>query len=432
VDLSPIAAQPALSEKPTSRPWRVRSGWADSRVARLGVVYADHLRLTIMTELWHREMSSKEFFDEIGGASLGAIRNHFKVLVENEWLSKVGTRPQRRGRPQHVYRATEQAVFDDESWAGIPISIRDTFTAQLLVQLSERLAFSLDPRATRAAGDFTYLATHNLSESGWQSSVGAVNRCYGLLAQLHTRVSEGGHRCKGSIPMLVASAAFEGPSRVGVQPAYPGDRVSSGPALQSKIPWNVRLAKVFVDQMSLDIVNLLDCDAMSAPEVAQHLDTYPQAITKRFNALVQLNWIRREERLDTQEHFYRAVRPTLSSSEIFEPIHPSRRAGPSWETYRRFVDRGVSAVNEGLFNSRPDRHLTWNVLSLDEEAWNLAQQVLRSCEEEITAIRRETAASSIRRSNPFTLFLAGLPSTLLPPPFDRADFCGQKFLKALR
>jgi DNA-binding HxlR family transcriptional regulator len=388
----------------------VRAGWADSRVARLGVVYADHLRLTIMTELSHREMSSKEFLEEIGGGSIGAIRNHFKVLLENDWLLKVEERPQPRGRPQHVYRAAEPAVFDDESWAQIPIPIRDSFTGQLLVQLSERLDSALYLKPTDSAGNFQDLASHDLSESGWQSSVSVVNRCYQQLAQLQVAANKRRNRSGPPISMLVALAAFEGPSPIAKQRGRSDDREKalSTSTLHSDIPWNVRLAKVFVDRMSLDIVNLLTCDVMNASEVAQRLNTYPQAITKRFNALVGLGWVAREERAGTQEHFYRALRPVLSSQAILEPIEHPKRVGRYWEIYERFVDRGVSAVTEGTLNKRPDRHLTWNVLFLDEEGLEAAQRVLRDASCEINAIRQAHALAPPPQTNPFTFFLAGL------------------------
>jgi hypothetical protein len=208
--------------------------------------------------------------------------------------------------------------------------------------------------------------------------------------------------------MLIALAAFEGPSPIATRRARPAatDEAFSGSTLHSEIPWNVRLAKVFVDQMSLDIVNLLTCDAMSASEVAQHLNTYPQAITKRFNALVGLRWVAREEQAGTQEHFYRALRPVLSSSEIVEPVEHPKRVGPCWEIYQRFVDRGVSAVNEGTFNKRSDRHLTWNILSLDEAGWEAAHRVLRDCSSEIDAIRQADALATSPPSSAFTFFLA--------------------------
>jgi len=360
-----------------------------------------------MTELSRREMSSKEFFDEIGGASLGAIRNHFQVLLEKDWLTKVGERPQARGRPQHVYRATEQAVFDDESWAQIPISIRDEFTAQLLVQLSERLASGSYLRPTEPAGDFVDLACHELDESGWRSSISAVNRCYQLLAQLQVATSKRREPSSEPSSMLVALAAFEGPSQIANQQAHPEAR-RKALAVHSDVPWNVRLAKVFVDQMSLDIVTLLNCDVMNASEVARRLDTYPQAITKRFNALVDLGWITRVERSDAQGHFYRALRPVLSSNEIVRPIALERRVGPVWEVYQRFVNRAVSAANEGNFNKRPDRHLTWDVLSLDEEGWEAAHRVMRDCKCKIEEIRRKGPVATARPSNPFTFFFAGL------------------------
>jgi hypothetical protein len=128
----------------------VRISSDESRLVRLGVVYADSLRLTILTELSMREMSPTEFFHEIGGPSKDSVRKHFKKLFEYGWLRRVRRRTNGRGRPGFVYRTNELAVIDEETWAEIPLSIRDAFTLQLMQQLSERWAMAAEGRPWRS------------------------------------------------------------------------------------------------------------------------------------------------------------------------------------------------------------------------------------------------------------------------------------------
>src|SRR6476620_2896023 len=109
---------------------RVRISPEPSYLSRLGVVWAHPLRLTIVTELYMREMSVTEFFNEFGGSSLGNGRWHFQKLLEHGWIRKVRTKKVARGRPQDVYRATELAFYDDEVAEELPISVRAAFSTR--------------------------------------------------------------------------------------------------------------------------------------------------------------------------------------------------------------------------------------------------------------------------------------------------------------
>jgi len=70
-----------------------------SRLARLAVVYADRVRMKIVTEAYMREMSPTVFFDEFGGGSLPRVSQHFEKLAMADWLwlERTETGGQRRG-----------------------------------------------------------------------------------------------------------------------------------------------------------------------------------------------------------------------------------------------------------------------------------------------------------------------------------------------
>jgi hypothetical protein len=55
---------------------------AYSPLTRLAVVHDYPLRMKIVTELYMREMSPKEFFDEFGGGSISRVCRHFEKLAE--------------------------------------------------------------------------------------------------------------------------------------------------------------------------------------------------------------------------------------------------------------------------------------------------------------------------------------------------------------
>src|SRR6188472_1360841 len=117
---SAIQEHSEMAAKSSGGATRVRISAEPSYLARLGVVWAYPLRLTIVTELYMREMSATEFFKEFGGSSIGNVRWHFQKLREHGWLRFVRTKSGPRGRPQNLYRATELAYYDDECAAELP------------------------------------------------------------------------------------------------------------------------------------------------------------------------------------------------------------------------------------------------------------------------------------------------------------------------
>jgi hypothetical protein len=59
---------------------------------RLAVVFvAVPIRLKIVTELYQREMSPKQFYEEFGGGSVSRLAQHFERLVETGWLRQMWT-----------------------------------------------------------------------------------------------------------------------------------------------------------------------------------------------------------------------------------------------------------------------------------------------------------------------------------------------------
>jgi hypothetical protein len=58
---------------------------------RLSVVFAVELRQKIVTELYMREMSPKQFHGEFGGGSLSRVTKNFERLAETGWLRCVRT-----------------------------------------------------------------------------------------------------------------------------------------------------------------------------------------------------------------------------------------------------------------------------------------------------------------------------------------------------
>jgi DNA-binding transcriptional ArsR family regulator len=357
---------------------------APSLLARLSVVYADPLRIKIVTELYMREMSPKQFFEEFGGGSVSRVARHFERLAEYDWLQlkRTETGGRRRGAVEHFYRATELVVFDEEAWAQLPISMRSAFSWTIFEQLTERVTAALAAE-TFDAGPSRQLSWTPLlaDELCWERVTTAFLAVFEAAIeeqlQARVRIAESGER-----PTLatVALAAFESPSRPGQQgwtgsaSAIPNAADPSG-AIDTQLFFPMRVAKVLNDPEALRILNELNTREMSPRQFQKESGGTISAVGRRFKKLAKSGWleiVRKEKggrRRGATEHFYRAVGPAIPDSESWSTLPSSLKATLTWKTYAQLREKVKEAITAGTFDVRTDRHLTWCLLLLDRQGW---------------------------------------------------------------
>lgn len=366
-----------------------------SYLERLGIVYMEQIRLTIVTELYMREMGVREFYETVGGSSYSAVRRHFLKLVEHGWLRRVRTAAVRRGRPEVLYRATELAVINTETWRTIPFSIRDAFSVQLLEEQGGRLGEALergiaDGRPDRVAA-FKII---EVDELGWCEAYGAVEQCFETLLQeqidAKIRIENSGD---DPLLMIVNLAAFEAPRSApdGVIPLpKAGDTAPSA-------SWPQRIGKLFADHLDLEIVDELNQTTMTPAELEATLGgggIDSLEYHRRCRRLKDLGWV---VSIDSETggalhgaivHRFRAAAPNVSESDIYERVPAAARNGRSWDVFEAFIANSIGAIEAGRFNNRLDRHLTMSPLLVDEIGWRQVTKALRTFEATLLRLER--------------------------------------------
>jgi hypothetical protein len=357
-----------------------------SYLRRLAVVFADELRLKIVTELYMREMSASGFHAEFGGGSVARVDRHFKRLAEHGWLKFVRSESggRRRGGKEHFYRATELAVFDNETWSLVPYSIRVAFSWRTFGQLAERVDEALQAGTldTRAGSHLSWTPLL-LDPLAWDQVVAAVDELFEALfkeqADAKLRIFNSGEK-----PILATAgmALFESPPL----PRGPdGERASSTlvEIPDSAAPLARRVSKVFADEVSLRIVAETNLREMSAPQFHEEIGGAPvESIRRRFKMLVETGWLSKVgeksggRRRGAVELFYRATRPAIFDNAAWAEVPDSVKATYSWRTFEQLSDRVREAIDAGTFEARTDNHLSWSLLRLDQQGWeNVAAAV---------------------------------------------------------
>lgn len=385
---------------------------------RLGIVYMEQIRLTIVTELYMREMGVRQFYDTIGGSSYATVRRHFQKLAEHGWIRWVRNATTGRGRPEGLYRATELPVIDTETFRSIPFSIRDALTVQLLEEMAARLGDALegntaDARADRVA---TFMVVDDVDERSWCKAYEAIERCFQTLQEEQTdakiRLDNGAAH---PLLMVVNLSAFEAPR----SPSNIVSRLPKADQMSPPPPWPQRVGKVFADRLDMAIVDELNRATLTPAQLQDTLGgTSVQGFLRRCKRLSKLGWT---VNIDTETggplyganvYQFRAAAPNVTEKDIVERIPVTARRGQSWDAFQRFLTTSIDAVDTGTFNHRFDRHLTMSPLLVDEIGWGQVTKALRDLEKIL--VRLKTDVSKHRGSKE----LRGFPAAFLLSSFE--------------
>jgi hypothetical protein len=377
----------------------------------------EQIRLTIVTELYMREMGIRQFHDSIGGSSYDSVRRHFFKLIEFGWLRYVRTIASGRGRPEKVYRATELPVIDTETWRTLPYSVRDAFTVQLLEEMGGRLGESLLCRPVSRPESIASFNSINVDQLGWCEGYAAVERCFHML---HRKQTDAMIRLENSdeLPrlLIVNLAAFEAP-RPGSSPLPKADAKMPPP------PWPRRVGKVFMDSVDLAIVDELNANARTPVELqATFGGSRSRPYLRRCERLVHLGWaVCIDSKSGGPLHgakvtLFRAAAPNVTESDIYAKVPRPVRKGRDWDTFRRFIATSIGAIGAGTFNNRTDRHLSMSPLLLDELGQDQVLTVINAFKADLRRLEKNVAKR--RRKGRDGTVSAGFPAGYLVISFE--------------
>jgi DNA-binding transcriptional ArsR family regulator len=393
------------------------------------VVYAHPIRLRIVTELYMRELSPTQYYEEFGGAEKNLVHWHFKQLAAHGWLRKVKTekRQRGRGRPQNVYRATELAVIDDDTWRELPLSIRSAFSHRTLEQMREQVqaAFVAGTFDSRTDRHLTWTPVH-LEAEVLAQQLRAMTACFWAVLEEQT-AARARLEAAGEEPILmsVVLAGFESPPAGSIRgerlpSATPATDPTAGPA--SDVPWMMRLAKVFVDPLNLKIITALNLETMSPSQLAERFESPSVfSIDRRCKLLTELGWIFKVgektggERRGATENFYRAVGPAVFDGDDWHGLSAAARKGASATTFRQCWEKVTEALAAGTFDARTDRHLTWGSLLVDQQGWDRVIRLLDDYFDQLLTVSDEKSPATTGEGGlTGTFLLAGFESPQVP------------------
>lgn len=398
-------------------------------------MFADPLRMKIVTELYRRQMSASRFHAAYGGGSLSRVDHHFKRLAQHGWIRPVQyERGGGRGRPRRVYRAPELAILDNDAWALVPAPLKAECSWRTFEQFAERVktAQALGIFDARSDRYFTWSALE-LDELGRSKVIAGIDALFWSLfeeqADATIRLSTTGER---PIQTTVGLAAFDSPSsnrhrnRAGLEiPLAPSNEIGDA---ASFLP---RMAKVLGDPLNLKIVAESHRREMSPTQFVNEVEDAPfHSVARRFRLLAESGWLAVAgersggRRRGATERFYRAITPALTDTSLWSRASEATRSTSSWTLFEQMAEQVREAIAAGTFDSRPDRHFSWVSLALDQDGW---RQVIEAVDDTFVRVLQEQRGARGRlgesgsQASFATVYLAAFES---PSPSTTEDLSG--------
>jgi DNA-binding HxlR family transcriptional regulator len=421
---TPSRERPSPSKVPPKPRLRINTG--PSYLLRLGVLYAHPLRMKIVSELYMREMSPTQAHEEFGAdTSYGAMLKHFKMLEEHGWLRWVRQEQAvpGSGRPRDLYRATELAVVDDDTWEELPPSLQVAFTARTLQQLGERVGGGLaEGSVDRRKDRFFDCRSLALDARRWRAAMDALADCFHshVQEQVDAKIRLEKSQEPGFL-MTTVLTGFQSAARVrsGTPQA---DLAADTPGVlrldAGTMPLSTRMAKVFADSINLEIVKVLHLEALTPSQLQARLGgASARAYWRRCRALTELGWLIKTTDPEAPPGAYRAAGPQVfDDADIWTAVPEGAEKAESWPIFHEFCAKASDALKQGCFNAQPIRHVTWCTFLLDERGWKQVIRSLRICHDRLSRI----ATESQRRIEPNHHSNALLPATFFLAGFEDA------------
>jgi hypothetical protein len=154
----------------------------------------------------------------------------------------------------------------------------------------------------------------------------------------------------------------------------------------------------------------------------EHFTTYQQALSLasyHFRELEKegcLEVVESIPRRGAVEHVYRGMARIFFDAGEFESMPPATRRQLSRISMQGLIARADRAISTETFDTRPDRHLSWMPMQLDERGWEEVIATLATTFGELTQIRhdaKDRLAASGEEVVPATVAMLGFES---PPP----------------
>ncbi len=156
-------------------------------------------------------------------------------------------------------------------------------------------------------------------------------------------------------------------------------------------PWRTRILEV-LNERDMSVSQFID-EGLIPDLAGQPRDRAISSLAYHFRALREAGAIEVVEtnpRRGSTELVCRACARALVPDEEWSRLPLAQREAISRVMLDSFIARAESAVHQGTFDSRIDRHVAWLAMEVDERGWAELAALLNGVLDTVTAIQNES------------------------------------------
>lgn len=142
---------------------------------------------------------------------------------------------------------------------------------------------------------------------------------------------------------------------------------------------DMKLFKALRHPLRVRVLKVLNERASSPTKLADELNENLGNVSyhvKVLEKLDQIELVDTAQRRGAVEHFYRGIRRVLISHDAFAKFDPHIQHDVVVETFEQIIDDASHSAAAGSFSDRPDSHVSWTGMSLDDDGWSELQTLL--------------------------------------------------------
>jgi DNA-binding transcriptional ArsR family regulator len=142
---------------------------------------------------------------------------------------------------------------------------------------------------------------------------------------------------------------------------------------------NMNLVKALAHELRVEILAILNERMASPNELAKELDEGLSQVSYHVKVLKDyecIELVKTEPRRGAVEHYYRATSKAFLTDRDWHRLPDSVREGMSADLFQMIMDDVVASLEDGTFDAREDRHMSWTPMFIDDQGWAEIKDIL--------------------------------------------------------
>jgi DNA-binding transcriptional ArsR family regulator len=156
-----------------------------------------------------------------------------------------------------------------------------------------------------------------------------------------------------------------------------------------------RLVKALAHELRVQILTILNERMASPNELAKELDEGLSQVSYHVKVLRDyecIELVKTEPRRGAVEHYYRATSRAFLTDRDWKRLPASVKPGMSAKLMQLIINDAAMSLQEGTFDAREDRHLSWTPVILDDKGWSDLTKAIAANLDEVMKIQKQSAA----------------------------------------